>query len=93
MGPGTPGIFFIMFKLINHIGYKSGIPHYWFHAFITALVQIVLFWFTGSIEFATGIAFGFYLGREITDYEKLGYFDVLGLAFPAITALIIYLIL
>jgi hypothetical protein len=82
-----------MFKYLNYIGYKSGIPHYWFHGLITALTQLFVFWITGSLEFAAGIAFGFYLGREIRDYEKIGYFDALGLAIPAITSLIIYLIL
>lgn len=63
--------------------------YYHSHFAIATILSIMAYW----IPYAFALAgFLFYLGREIRDWEKLGFIDWPGILFPFYSSLIIFLL-
>lgn len=77
--------------------YKNRIPHWVAHALIGILIQLVItgmfILFVNTIAALLAGTFAgsfFYIGREVRDREKEGYWDWAGMFSPVITLIIIY---
>lgn len=77
-------------RSFNEIGHIIGIPHYWYHAFVAVVIQLLFTLVTGP-AFAYGAAMFFYVGRELRDYEKIGKLDKKGLIYPVVATTLTFL--
>ena len=65
-------------------------PYYVGHATVALLIFAAVFLTSGD-ALAAALAGGmFYVGREVRDREKLGYWDWPGLIAPVVTMLVIF---
>jgi len=61
-------------------------PYWLIHAFVAVSIQLTIYAITGNTLAGLEDGISFYAGREIRDKEKLGYWDLPGIAGPTIIA-------
>ncbi len=64
-------------------------PYFIEHALVALIIQAVVA-MPFTIETGTASAFCFYLGREVRDRQKLGFWDWKGLIAPTVAVFAVY---
>lgn len=89
-----------LFEFLNHLAYDYKIPHWASHSVIAFSIMFSIFLVSWIfVPYQTGLFGGtlagmfFYIGREVTDREKEGYWDYAGLISPIVSSIIIYMLL
>lgn len=78
-----------MDKIFGLLG-KFPAPYYVGHAYVALLIFICVF--ASSSDALAGALAGafFYVGREVRDREKIGYWDIKGIVSPIAAMCIVY---
>jgi hypothetical protein len=71
----------------------TNIPYYIIHAIVAVSLQLTAWISTGNLLAGTATGISFYVGREIRDREKLGYWDYPGLIAPLIACIAVHFVL